>query len=80
MSIFTETEPRPEGWLEREISDNMREAIGDDLYNSLGRRKGGISMLFRLICNEFFYMDNRKTFLIGVVCTLVVVGIVWWVF
>lgn len=35
MSILTETKPKPKGWLEKEISQNMKDEIGCELYQWL---------------------------------------------
>ena len=35
MSIFTETEPKPEGWVAEEVERNLKEKIGDELYQWL---------------------------------------------
>ena len=39
MSIMVDNlPPKPEGWIEQEITENMIKAIGKELYQALGRR------------------------------------------
>jgi hypothetical protein len=54
----------------KEISQQLRQKIGPELYNALGR---GDENMWQTIKNELYYISNKSTLIIGVVVGVAIV-------